>query len=41
MLTWFARQRPLYQSITDYCPHGVWGCGAHPGSSAVYRSLMR
>jgi hypothetical protein len=41
MLTWFARQRPLYQAITDYCPHGVWGCRAHPKSSAVYRSLMK
>ncbi|MFF0012803.1 glycoside hydrolase family 26 protein [Streptomyces sp. NPDC005374] len=40
MLTWFARQRPLYQSISDYCPHGVWGCRSHPRSSAVYRSLM-
>jgi len=39
MRTWFARERPLYQSLTDYCPHCVWGCRA-PRSSAVYRALM-
>ncbi|KUO08837.1 hypothetical protein AQJ58_28045 [Streptomyces sp. DSM 15324] len=40
MLTWFARQRPLYQTISDYCPHGVWLCPANPRSSQVYRRLM-
>ncbi|MFF4631966.1 glycoside hydrolase family 26 protein [Streptomyces griseorubiginosus] len=40
MLTWFAEQRPLYQSISDYCPHGVWSCRSHPRSTAVYRALM-
>ncbi|SHI13974.1 Glycosyl hydrolase family 26 [Streptomyces sp. 3214.6] len=40
MLTWFAENRPLYQTISDYCPHGVWRCAANPRSSAVYRSLM-
>ena len=40
MLTWIARVRPVYQSITDYCPHGVWGCGGNPRSSAVYRRVM-
>jgi hypothetical protein len=40
MLDWFARHRPLYQTISDYCPHGVWMCSDNPRSSAVYRSLM-
>ncbi len=39
MLTWMAAQHPLYQTISDYCPHGVWRCRANPKSSAVYRSL--
>ncbi|MFJ4691021.1 glycoside hydrolase family 26 protein [Streptomyces sp. NPDC088766] len=38
MLGWFARQRPLYQTITDYCPHGVWRCRDNPRASAVYRA---
>ncbi|MFD7135589.1 glycoside hydrolase family 26 protein [Streptomyces sp. NPDC059894] len=40
MLNWFARHRPLYQSITDYCPHGVWQCRQNPRSSEVYRALV-
>ncbi|MFF4588265.1 glycoside hydrolase family 26 protein [Streptomyces sp. NPDC001388] len=40
MLGWFARHRPLYQTISDYCPHGVWRCAANPRSSDVYRRLM-
>ncbi|MFD7879408.1 glycoside hydrolase family 26 protein [Streptomyces sp. NPDC059766] len=40
MLDWFARQRPLYQTISDYCPHGVWRCPGNPEASAVYRSLL-
>ncbi|MFE0456826.1 glycoside hydrolase family 26 protein [Streptomyces sp. NPDC058914] len=39
MLNWFARHRPLYQTISDYCPHGVWQCRDNPRSSSVYRSL--
>ncbi|MFI1375656.1 glycoside hydrolase family 26 protein [Streptomyces longwoodensis] len=41
MLLWTAAQRPLYQTITDYCPHGVWRCRDNPRSSAVYRELLR
>ncbi|MFH8802319.1 glycoside hydrolase family 26 protein [Streptomyces sp. NPDC017936] len=40
MLTWFARHRPLYQTISDYCPHGVWQCPWNPRSASVYRSLV-
>jgi len=39
MLTWMAGQHPLYQTISDYCPHGVWRCRANPKSAAVYRAL--
>ncbi|WUL62493.1 glycosyl hydrolase [Streptomyces sp. NBC_00344] len=37
MLAWFDQHRPLYQTITDYCPHGVWQCGDNPGASEIYR----
>ena len=40
MLGWIAAHKPLYQTITDYCPHGVWQCQANPKSSAVYRSML-
>ncbi|MFM9445003.1 glycoside hydrolase family 26 protein [Streptomyces acidiscabies] len=40
MLMWMARQKPLYQTISDYCPHGVWRCRSNPKSSAAYRALM-
>ncbi|MFB7332359.1 glycoside hydrolase family 26 protein [Streptomyces adustus] len=40
MLDWFARQRPLYQTISDYCPHGVWRCPGNPEASDVYRSWL-
>ncbi|MET7488917.1 glycosyl hydrolase [Streptomyces sp. NPDC005538] len=39
MLSWMTGQHPLYQTISDYCPHGVWRCGANPKSAAVYRTL--
>nr|WP_144384967.1 glycosyl hydrolase [Streptomyces sp. SAJ15] len=37
MLDWFARHPPLYQSITDYCPHGVWRCRRNPEAARVFR----
>ncbi|MEU9306033.1 glycosyl hydrolase [Streptomyces sp. NPDC048256] len=40
MLAWMDEHKPLYNTVTDYCPHGVWQCGQNPQSSAVYRSLM-
>ncbi|WP_256105115.1 glycoside hydrolase family 26 protein [Streptomyces sp. ODS05-4] len=40
MLDWFAEHRPVYQTITDYCPHGVWQCGDNPRASEVFRTLM-
>jgi hypothetical protein len=40
MLEWMARHKPLYQTITDYCPHGVWGCRRHPISSLTFRMAL-
>ncbi|MCK8677912.1 glycoside hydrolase family 26 protein [Streptomyces lichenis] len=40
MLDWFAEHKPLYQTVTDYCPHGVWQCGENPRASEVFRKLM-
>ncbi|MGA5202418.1 glycoside hydrolase family 26 protein [Streptomyces variegatus] len=40
MLAWMDEHRPLYNTLTDYCPHGVWQCGANPKSSHLYRSAL-
>ncbi|MFE9724937.1 glycoside hydrolase family 26 protein [Streptomyces sp. NPDC005794] len=40
MLEWIERHKPLYQTITDYCPHGVWQCAENPGSSQVFREML-
>ncbi|MFD0430285.1 glycoside hydrolase family 26 protein [Streptomyces zhihengii] len=40
MLEWIDRHKPLYQTITDYCPHGVWQCESNPESSKVFRSKL-
>ncbi|SDN01552.1 glycoside hydrolase family 26 protein [Actinacidiphila guanduensis] len=40
MLTWIITHHPLYQTLTDYCPHGVWTCDQNPESSKVYRALL-
>jgi hypothetical protein len=40
MLTWITTHHPLYQTLTDYCPHGVWSCDQNPKSSKVYRALL-
>lgn len=40
MLNWIRQHRPVYHTITDYCPHGVWRCGRNPDSAGVFRSLM-
>ncbi|MET8943907.1 glycosyl hydrolase [Streptomyces sp. NPDC004542] len=37
MLTWFDTHKPLYNTVTDYCPHGVWECAANPVSARIYR----
>ncbi|WP_107428244.1 glycosyl hydrolase [Streptomyces diastatochromogenes] len=40
MLDWMDEHRPLYNTLTDYCPHGVWQCSANPQSSEAYRSAL-
>ncbi|MBT2487423.1 glycosyl hydrolase family 26 [Streptomyces sp. ISL-96] len=40
MLDWMDEHKPLYQTITDYCPHGVWQCDENPQSSEVFREKL-
>ncbi|MFI7236602.1 glycoside hydrolase family 26 protein [Streptomyces cyaneofuscatus] len=40
MLDWIDRHQPLYQTITDYCPHGVWQCKSNPRASKVFRTKL-
>jgi hypothetical protein len=40
MYRWFSSHNVAYQSITDYCPHGVWTCRANPASSIAYRQVF-
>lgn len=40
MLAWMDAHHPLYNTLTDYCPHGVWQCTANPRSSRVYRAFL-
>ncbi|MEV7997341.1 glycosyl hydrolase [Streptomyces sp. NPDC086077] len=40
MLAWMDEHKPLYNTLTDYCPHGVWQCDDNPRSAAVYRALL-
>ncbi|MEY9849680.1 hypothetical protein ABH940_006790 [Streptacidiphilus sp. BW17] len=40
MIDWMETHDTLYQTITDYCPHGVLNCDENPQSSAVYQQMM-
>lgn len=40
MLAWMDEHKPLYNTITDYCPHGVWLCSDNPRAAALYRVLL-
>lgn len=40
MLAWMDEHRPLYNTLTDYCPHGVWQCPDNPRSARVYRTAL-
>ncbi|MFG2828660.1 glycoside hydrolase family 26 protein [Streptomyces sp. NPDC048434] len=40
MLAWIAEHRPLYQTITDYCPHGVWQCRKNPRAARAFRAAL-
>jgi len=41
MLDWMAVHRALYQTLTDYCPHGVRACARNPESSRAYRTTLQ
>ncbi|MFD7260284.1 glycosyl hydrolase [Streptomyces sp. NPDC059874] len=40
MLQWIEVHKPLYHTITDYCPHGVWQCKQNPDSAKVFREAL-
>lgn len=40
MLQWIDTHKPLYNTISDYCPHGVWQCTDNPESSKVFHSTL-
>ncbi|MCX5074937.1 glycosyl hydrolase [Streptomyces sp. NBC_00513] len=40
MLKWIEQHKPLYHTITDYCPHGVWQCKQNPQSSKVFKEAL-
>ncbi|MET7452408.1 glycosyl hydrolase [Streptomyces sp. NPDC005574] len=40
MLGWMDTHKALYNTLTDYCPHGVWQCADNPQSSRIYRSML-
>ncbi|WP_413757308.1 glycoside hydrolase family 26 protein [Streptomyces sp. MMBL 11-3] len=40
MLAWLDEHKPLYNTLTDYCPHGVWQCDDNPRASEVYRKAL-
>ncbi|MGW9070822.1 glycosyl hydrolase [Streptomyces yangpuensis] len=40
MLRWIEQHKPLYHTITDYCPHGVWQCKQNPESSKAFRDAL-
>lgn len=40
MLAWMDEHKPLYNTVTDYCPHGVWQCDDNPKASKAYKALL-
>jgi Glycosyl hydrolase family 26 len=40
MYNWLTTHNVLYQTISDYCPHGVWRCLDNPAASQAYRQLF-
>jgi hypothetical protein len=40
MLAWLDEHKPLYSTISDYCPHGVWLCSTNPRAAAIYRAAL-
>ena len=40
MYNWISTHDVAYQTITYYCPHGVWQCGLNQRASDAYRRLF-
>lgn len=40
MRGWISTHNVAYQTITDYCPHGVFRCTTNPRSSNAYRQAF-
>jgi hypothetical protein len=40
MLAWIDEHKPLYNTLTDYCPHGVWQCEDNPLAAEAYRAAL-
>ncbi len=40
MYAWISAHDVAYETISDYCPHGVWACFANADSGKVYRQLF-
>ncbi|WP_338698107.1 glycosyl hydrolase [Streptomyces sp. Q6] len=40
MLGWMDEHKPLYNTLTDYCPHGVWQCDENPKAAEIYRAAL-
>ncbi|MEU4084170.1 glycosyl hydrolase [Streptomyces aureus] len=40
MLAWMNEHKPLYNTLTDYCPHGVWQCQDNPLAAQAYRAAL-
>jgi hypothetical protein len=40
MLGWIADHDVVYQTLTDYCPHGFFACAQNPLSGGAYRAAL-
>ncbi|MFJ5102515.1 glycosyl hydrolase [Streptomyces sp. NPDC088554] len=40
MIQWIDTYKPVYNTVTDYCPHGIWQCDKNPKSSQVFQSML-
>ncbi|HEX2773701.1 MAG TPA: glycosyl hydrolase, partial [Micromonosporaceae bacterium] len=40
MHSWISTHDVAYHTISDYCPHGVWGCPGNRASAQAYRQLF-
>jgi Glycosyl hydrolase family 26 len=40
MLGWIATHDVVYQTLTDYCPHGFFACTQNPLSGVAYRAVL-